>query len=59
MRVQGAENLKAGLTPYQCQYFSWLLSRRIGAESADMLASRLVHAFNFYPHRVYPLNKPI
>lgn len=45
--------MKAGLTPYQSQYFAWLLSRRIGADSADMLASTLVDAqVDLNPHQV-------
>lgn len=45
--------MKAGLTPYQSQYLAWLLSRRIGADSADMLASTLVDAqVDLNPHQV-------
>ena len=29
-------------TSYQSQYFAWFLSRRLGAESVDLLASTLV-----------------
>ena len=29
-------------TPYQSQYFAWFLSRRLGADSVDLLASTLV-----------------
>lgn len=30
------------LTPYQSKYVAWLLSRRMNADSADMLAATLV-----------------
>lgn len=41
------------LTSYQSQYFAWLLSRRIGVDSADMLASTLVDAqVDLNPHQV-------
>ena len=29
-------------TSYQSQYFAWFLSRRLGADSVDLLASNLV-----------------
>ena len=32
------------LTQYQSQYAAWLLSRRIGGDSSDMLATTLVDA---------------
>jgi hypothetical protein len=45
--------LAASLTQYQSQYFAWLLSRRMGADSADMLASTLVDAqVDLNPHQV-------
>ena len=31
-------------TPYQSQYIAWLLSRQIGRDSPDLLASTLVDA---------------
>ena len=41
------------ITPYQSQYFAWLLSRRMGADSADMLAATLVDAqVDLNPHQV-------
>lgn len=41
------------LTPYQSQYIAWLLSRRMNADSADMLASTLVDAqVDLNPHQV-------
>lgn len=41
------------LTPYQSQYYAWQLSRRMGADSADMLASTLVDAqIDLNPHQV-------
>ena len=36
--------MSADITAYQSQYFAWLLSRRMGADSMDMLASTLVDA---------------
>lgn len=40
-------------TPYQSQYIAWLLSRRMGADSADLLASTLVDAqVDLNPHQV-------
>ena len=40
-------------TPYQSQYIAWLLSRRMGAGSADLLASTLVDAqVDLNPHQV-------
>ena len=43
----------ANLTPYQSQYLAWLLSRRMGADSADLLASTLVDAqVDLNPHQV-------
>jgi ERCC4-related helicase len=45
--------LPADITPYQSQYFAWLLSRRMGADSADMLAATLVDAqVDLNPHQV-------
>lgn len=45
--------MTATYTPYQSQYFAWLLSRRMGADSADMLASTLVDAkVDLNPHQV-------
>ena len=45
--------LTAAFTAYQTQYFAWLLSRRIGGESADMLAATLVDAqVDLNPHQV-------
>lgn len=41
------------LVPYQTQYIAWLLSRRMGADSADMLATTLVDAqVDLNPHQV-------
>lgn len=41
------------LTPYQSQYVAWQLSRRTGADSADLLASPLVDAqVDLNPHQV-------
>lgn len=41
------------LTPYQSQYVAWLLTRRMGADSADLLASTLVDAqVDLNPHQV-------
>ncbi len=40
-------------TPYQSQYIAWLLSRRMGGDSADLLASTLVDAqVDLNPHQV-------
>lgn len=40
-------------TPYQSQYIAWLLSRRMGADAADMLATTLVDAqVDLNPHQV-------
>ena len=40
-------------TPYQSQYIAWLLSRRVGVGSADMLATTLVDAqVDLNPHQV-------
>ena len=45
--------MPADITPYQSQYFAWLLSRRMGADSADMLAATLVDAqVDLNPHQV-------
>lgn len=45
--------MSAELTPYQSQYMAWLLSRRIGSDSIDMLASTLVDAqVDLNPHQV-------
>ena len=41
------------LTPYQSQYVAWQLSRRMGADSADLLASTLVDAqVDLNPHQL-------
>lgn len=41
------------LTPYQSQYVAWQLSRRMGGDSADLLASTLVDAqVDLNPHQV-------
>lgn len=41
------------MTPYQSQYIAWLLSRRMGADAADMLATTLVDAqVDLNPHQV-------
>ena len=43
----------SSLTPYQSQYIAWQLSRRMGADSADLLASTLVDAqVDLNPHQV-------
>ncbi|TXT37796.1 MAG: SNF2-like protein [Comamonadaceae bacterium] len=40
------------LVPHQSQYIAWLLSRRIGADSAGMLATTLVDAqVDLNPHQ--------
>lgn len=40
-------------TPYQSQYIAWLLSRRMSADAADMLATTLVDAqVDLNPHQV-------
>lgn len=40
-------------TPYQSQYIAWLLSRQIGRDSPDLLASTLVDArVDLNPHQV-------
>ena len=40
-------------TPYQTQYIAWLLSRQIGRDSPDLLASTLVDArVDLNPHQV-------
>ncbi|RQO81915.1 type III DNA modification methylase [Acidovorax sp. FJL06] len=40
-------------TPYQSQYVAWLLSRQIGRDSPDLLASTLVDArVGLNPHQV-------
>lgn len=40
-------------TPYQSQYLAWLLSRRMSADSADLLPSTLVDAqAGLNPHQV-------
>ena len=45
--------MTADLTPYQSQYVAWLLSRRMNADSVDMLASTLVDAqVDLNPHQV-------
>ena len=45
--------MSAEFTPYQSQYIAWLLSRRIGSDSIDMLASTLVDAqVDLNPHQV-------
>jgi superfamily II DNA or RNA helicase len=41
------------LTPYQCQYFAWLLTRRAASDSVESLASTLVDAqVELNPHQV-------
>lgn len=41
------------LTPNQSQCIAWLLSRRMGADSADMLATTLVDTqVDLNPHQV-------
>ena len=41
------------LTAHQSQYVAWQLSRRVGADSADLLASTLVDAqVDLNPHQV-------
>ncbi len=45
--------MPALLTPYQSQYVAWLLSRRMGADSPDLLANTLVDAqVDLNPHQV-------
>jgi SNF2 family DNA or RNA helicase len=45
--------LSVHLTPYQSQYIAWQLSRRMGADSADLLATTLVDAqVDLNPHQV-------
>ena len=45
--------MSASLTPYQSQYIAWLLSRRMNADSPDMLATTLVDAqVDLNPHQV-------
>lgn len=45
--------MSAHLTLYQSQYIAWLLSRRVNAGSADMLASTLMDAqVDLNPHQV-------
>jgi ERCC4-related helicase len=45
--------LSTRLTPYQSQYVAWLLSRRVNADSADLLATTLVDAqIDLNPHQV-------
>lgn len=40
-------------TPYQSHYLAWLLSRRLGGDSADLLACTLVDAqVDLNPHQV-------
>ena len=56
--------MRANITPYQSQYFAWLLSRRMGADSADMLAATLVDAqVDLNPHQVdaalFAFNSPL
>ena len=41
------------ITPYQTQYLAWVLSRQIGRDSPDLLASTLVDArVDLNPHQV-------
>ena len=41
------------LTPYQSQYFAWLLTRRAAGDSVESLASTLVDAqVDLNPHQV-------
>ncbi len=41
------------ITPYQTQYLAWVLSRQIGRDSLDLLASTLVDArVDLNPHQV-------
>lgn len=41
------------LTPYQCQYFAWLLTRRAASDSVESLASTLVDSqVDLNPHQV-------
>ena len=41
------------LTPYQCQYVAWLLTRRAGGDSVESLASTLVDSqVDLNPHQV-------
>lgn len=50
--MTGAGPLPAPLTPYQSQYIAWLLSRRMNADSPDMLATTLVDAqVDLNPHQ--------
>ena len=45
--------MATGFTPYQTQYFAWLLSRQIEGDSADKLAATLVDAkVDLNPHQV-------
>lgn len=45
--------LSPPLTPYQSQYVAWLLSRRMNADSADLLAFTLAEAqIDLNPHQV-------
>ncbi len=45
--------MSADITPYQSQYFAWLLSRRMGAASANLLASTVLDAqVDLNPHQV-------
>lgn len=41
------------LTPYQSQYYAWLLTRRAAGDTVDSLASTLVDAqVDLNPHQV-------
>ena len=45
--------MPSAVTPYQSQYIAWLLSRQIGRDSPDLLASTLVDArVDLNPHQV-------
>lgn len=46
-------NSKQNLTPYQSQYYAWLLTRHIADDSVESLASTLVDAqIDLNPHQV-------
>lgn len=41
------------LTPYQSQYYAWLLTRRAASDTVESLASILVNSqVDFNPHQV-------
>jgi ERCC4-related helicase len=51
--LDAANTLLEHLITYQSQYVAWLLSRRMNADSADLLASTLVDAqIDLNPHQV-------